>query len=150
MMYIIIILFLGLDLVSKYLIDKYLFVGESIEVINNFFSITYVKNTGAAWSIMSSNTWIVTVISILIIIGIIFYIYKYASKNKLEIVSLSMILGGALGNLIDRIMNGYVVDFLDFNLFGWDYPIFNLADTFIVIGVILYIIYTWRNKNGRN
>ena len=149
-MYIIIILFLGLDLISKYLVTKNMFVGESIKIINNFFSITYVKNTGAAWSILSSNTWIVTAISILIIIGIIFYIYKYASKNKLEVIALSMILGGAMGNLIDRIMNGYVVDFLDFNLFGWNYPIFNLADTFIVIGVILYIIYVWRNKDGRN
>ena len=86
--------------------------------------------------------------SLVIISFIIYYICKNKPKSNFEKISYSMILGGAIGNLIDRIIYGYVVDFLDFNVFGYDYPIFNLADSFILIGVILLVIWTWRCKDG--
>lgn len=142
------LLFLVLDIVSKVLVSKYIILEKSIKIINDFFYITYVRNTGAAWSMFSSKSILVLLVSSFIILGIILYIYNNRPKNKLEKVAYSMILGGAIGNFVDRIIYGYVIDFIDFKIFGYDYPIFNLADSFIVIGVILLVIYTWRCNNG--
>jgi len=140
------ILFL-IDIFSKYLITKLVIFGESITIINNFLNITYVKNTGAAWSILNNNTLIVTIISIIIISFLVWYIYiNSKNNNKFEKIGYSLVLGGALGNLFDRLVYGYVIDFIDINIFNYDYPIFNLADTFIVIGVILLFISMWRDK----
>lgn len=143
------ILFLIIDLLSKYIVSKTIAINESVVLINHFLNITYVKNTGAAWSILSSNTFLITIISIIIIVGIIFYIRKYSNQRKLEIIAYAMLLGGSIGNLFNRIINGYVIDFISINLFGWNYPIFNLADIFIVLGVMLYMVDTWRNQNDR-
>ena len=142
-MIILTIIFFMIDLLSKLIICNVLNVYESIPVINNFFNITYVNNTGVAWSMFAGNRILLSIISLFIIICIIMYIRK-KGLNMIERISYSMILGGAIGNLVDRIFLGYVIDFLDFNIFGYDYPIFNLADTFIVVGVILLLIGTWR------
>ena len=144
MMIILILIVLIIDICSKLLISKSLYVGESISVIDNFFSITYVKNTGAAWSMFSDKTYLIVIVSSIIILGLIWYVFKNRFDKKLEGIAYSLIIGGALGNFIDRIIYGYVVDFMDFKIFGYDFPIFNFADTFIVIGVILLVIYTWR------
>ena len=138
-----------LDMVSKYIVSKLLIVNESVMIIKNFFNITYVRNTGADFSIFSGNTFLVMVISFMIIMGIILYISKNKSSNKIEKISYSLILGGAIGNFIDRIIYGYVRDFIEIDIFGWDYPIFNLADVFVVVGVILLVIATWRGRNDR-
>ena len=139
-----------LDMVSKYIISRLLIVNESVMIIKNFFNITYVRNTGAAFSIFSGNTFLVMVISFMIIMGIILYISKNKPGNKIEKISYSLILGGAIGNFIDRIIYGYVRDFIEIDIFGWDYPIFNLADVFVVVGVILLVIATWRGRNDRD
>lgn len=138
-----------LDMVSKYIVSRLLIVNESVMIIKNFFNITYVRNTGAAFSIFSENTFLVMVISFMIIMGIILYISKNKPSNKIEKISYSLILGGAIGNFIDRIIYGYVRDFIEIDIFGWDYPIFNLADVFVVVGVILLVIATWRGRNDR-
>ena len=148
MMIILIIVFLILDIVSKLVISNLMVVNDSILVIKNFFYITYVKNTGAAWSIFSGETLGLIIVSLIIISFIIYYICKNKPSTKIEKIGYSMILGGSFGNLLDRIMYGYVIDFLDFNIFGYNYPIFNLADSFIFVGVMLIIIYTWRCENG--
>lgn len=147
-MIILTLIFLLLDIVSKVLVSKYIVLEKSIKIINDFFYITYVRNTGVAWSMFSSKTILVLLVSSFIILGIILYIYNNRPKNILEKVAYSMILGGAIGNFVDRIIYGYVIDFIDIKIFGYDYPIFNLADSFIVIGVILLVIYTWRCNNG--
>lgn len=147
-MIILTLIFLLLDIVSKVLVSKYIVLEKSIKIINDFFYITYVRNTGVAWSMFSSKTILVLLVSSFIILGIILYIYNNRPKNKLEKLAYSMILGGAIGNFVDRIIYGYVIDFIDIKIFGYDYPIFNLADSFIVIGVILLVIYTWRCNNG--
>ena len=139
-----------LDMVSKYIVSRLLIVNESVMVIKNFFNITYVRNTGAAFSIFSGNTFLVMIVSFIIIIGIILYISKNKPSNKMEKVAYSLILGGAIGNFIDRIIYGYVRDFIEIDIFGWDYPIFNLADVFVVVGVILLVIATWRGRNDRD
>jgi signal peptidase II len=143
-----IIVFLIIDIVSKLVISNLMNVYDSIIVIKNIFNITYVRNTGAAWSLFAGRTWLLIIVSLIIISFIIFYIYKNKPKNKFEMVGYSLVLGGAIGNFIDRIVYGYVIDFLDFNIFGYDYPIFNIADTFIVMGVIILCICTWRCNDG--
>lgn len=142
------IIFFLIDLISKKIITESLYIGESIKIIKNFFNITYVRNTGAAFSILSEYTWLLVIVSLFIIFLIVYYISKNKPKNKIEYISYSMILGGAIGNLYDRVVYGYVIDFLDFNLFGYSYPIFNLSDSFIFIGVILLIIHIWRRKDA--
>ena len=113
-------------------------------------TITNVRNTGVAWSLFDNQTLLVLIISTIVIIGIIIYIKKNKPNTNIEKISYSMILGGALGNLIERLVYSYVTDFIDIHIFGYNYPIFNLADTFIVIGAILLIIISWRNEYGKN
>ena len=147
-MIILTIIFLIIDIISKLVVSSLMNVYDSIVIIKNFFCITYVRNTGAAWSIFEGRVLGIIVVSLIKISFIVYYISKQKVKSKLEKIGYSLILGGALGNLLDRIIYGYVIDFLDFNIFGYDYPIFNLADSFIFVGVMLLIIYTWRYNDG--
>src|SRR5699024_8083776 len=87
------------------------------------------------------------IISIIVILTIFYYIRKNKVVDKLEITSFSLIIGGSLGNLFDRLLRGYVIDFLDFRFFGYNFTIFNLADVFIVVGVFLIIIKTSRKED---
>ena len=149
-MIILTILVILVDFFSKYMVSKLMTVNETINLIDNFFRITYVKNTGAAFSMFSNNTILVIIISVVVIGFLLFYIYKNKGNNKLENVSYAFILGGAISNLIDRLVYGYVIDFLDFEILSYNAPIFNLADTFIVIGVILFLINTLRSRYDGN
>ena len=149
-MWIMVSIFIIVDLCSKYVITKCLSLNEVIVIIRNFLNITHVRNTGVAFSMLPSSKYLVLGISFIIIVGIIYYLYKNKPKSNVEKVAYSLILGGAIGNFINRIFYGYVTDFIDIKIFSYDYPIFNLADTFIVIGVILLLIYTWRCKDGNN
>lgn len=135
------IILIVIDIVIKLIISNNLILNQSISVINNFFYITYVKNTGVAWSILSGKINLIIVITLAIIILLIIYIFNKKSYGVLEIISYSMLLSGSIGNLIDRIIYGYVIDYLDFNILGYDYPIFNFADICIVIGIILILIF---------
>ena len=140
--------FLVIDIISKLIVSNLMNVNDSIMIIKDFFYITYVRNTGAAWSIFAGETWLLIIVSLIIISFIILYIYKNKPKCMLEKIGYSMVLGGALGNFLDRIVYGYVIDFFDFYIFGYDYPIFNLADSFILIGVVILIVCTWRCNDG--
>lgn len=144
------IIFLAFDIFSKLIISKYISINENVPIIKNFLNITNVRNTGVAWSLFDNQTLLVLIISTIVIIGIIIYIKKNKPNTNIEKISYSMILGGALGNLIERLVYSYVTDFIDIHIFGYNYPIFNLADTFIVIGAILLIIISWRNEYGKN
>ncbi|MDY5727050.1 MAG: signal peptidase II [Erysipelotrichaceae bacterium] len=121
-----------------------------LEVIRGFFRITYTCNDGAAFSILKGKR----VFFIIMTIIVVFLIAYYLLKNKVywvEKYSLLLIISGAVGNLIDRIMYGYVIDFLDFIIFGYDFPVFNIADSFITIGAIgLIISILFLNKEGEN
>lgn len=140
------VIFLLLDVISKLLINKYISLNSSYKVINNFFYITKVYNDGASWSIMSGMQLILIIISILVLIGLLYYERKFI-KNRRNIIAFSLLYGGILGNLFNRIINGYVIDFLDFKIFSYDYPVFNLADTFIVIGIFLIIIAIFKKED---
>ena len=148
LMFLLTIVFLVVDIISKLVVSKLMDVFDSIVIIKDFFYITYVRNTGAAWSIFEGRVLGLIVVSLIIISFIIYYISKNSPKNKVEVVGYSLVLGGAFGNLLDRIIYGYVVDFLDFYIFGYDYPIFNLADSFIFVGVVILAICMWRCNDG--
>ena len=145
--YIIAFLFFLIDLVSKQIISHVIRLEQSVKVIHNFFYLTYVKNSGAAWSILKDQRMLLLIVSVLVL----FMINQYLKKEKIkknEYFVYGMIIGGIIGNLFDRIIYGSVIDFLDFKIFGYDYPIFNLADTFIVIGMILLIIINIKKETN--
>ena len=148
--YIIACLFFIIDLISKQIIMHLLNPDEIVKVINNFFYLTYVKNNGAAWSILKDQRILLLIVTVIVL----FLINKYMNKEKLNTIeefTYGMIIGGIIGNLFDRVFYGEVIDFLDFRLFGYNYPVFNLADTFIVIGIILLIIISFRKERyGKN
>lgn len=141
------IIFALLDQASKYSVINYL--NKDIEVINNFFYLIYTKNNGAAFSILTGKRLFLIIITLLIIGSLIYYIIKNEISSKIEILAFSLIIGGSLGNLIDRIIRGYVVDFISVKIFGYHFPIFNIADTLICIGVfILLIIQFWKERKS--
>jgi signal peptidase II len=112
-------------------------VFKSIKVIDNFFYITYVQNEGAAFGILKNSRWIFIALAIIAVIAIIRYIMSDKKIFMDETISYSLILGGIIGNLIDRILFGYVIDYADFYIFGYNFPIFNVADSCMVIGFII-------------
>lgn len=138
-------LLLTLDLVSKHLIDKSLgTVGASREIIHGFISFIYVHNSGAAWGIFSGRPIFLIIISIIVIaLFIAFYVLRLRKfKDKISLwlsVSLGFIAGGCFGNLIDRIAFGYVRDFINFDFMN--FPVFNVADICLTVGIILLFIY---------
>lgn len=141
--YIIALISLIIDQIVKILVSNYLILGQTTKIINNFFYLTYVQNTGAAFSILIGYRYILIIITLIFL----YYLYKYTKKqtnpNKIAILSHGLLLGGIIGNLIDRIIYGYVIDYLDFMIFNYNFPIFNLADTFIVIGCIILVINSY-------
>lgn len=114
---------------------------DTIKIIPNFFNIMYVRNTGAAFSIMENSRVLFIVIGMIAIYLIWRFFIKDKQLNNYYIVIYSMLIAGIIGNMIDRILYGYVIDYLSFNIFGYSFPIFNLADTFIVVSIIMLIIY---------
>mgnify|MGYP002288765285 FL=1 len=142
------IILLCIDQISKLLVVNLLTKTDSITIIKNFFYLTYINNDGAAFSILVGKRIFLILIAVLVIVMLIRYIKKNNIQNKLELVSISLIIGGSLGNLMDRVVRGYVIDFLDFKIFNYNFPIFNLADTFIVIGVILLLLKEIRKENN--
>lgn len=135
-----------IDFITKLIISNNLVMNSSVEIISNFFSLTYTHNYGGAWSIFNNNTSAITVISFIVIIGIIYCLLKNKVTKKIEVIGYSLLLGGAIGNFIDRIVYGYVIDFFDFYIFGYDFPIFNIADIGIVIGIILLLISVGKDE----
>ena len=151
--YLFIILFeVLLDQFSKQIVTAYLDLYQKVEVIPSFFNLTYVQNYGAGFSILEGQRFLFLFITIVAIIIFSYMLYKGKNSHIVYKTSLLLILGGTLGNFIDRIVHTYVVDFLDFIIFGYDFPVFNIADSFITIGVILLLIYTLfiEGKNGKN
>lgn len=128
-------IFFVLDRYTKYLITANMLQGQSIPLIQDFFHLTFIENSGAAFGIFRNRTWLLILITIVILGFLVYLAYTMARKNKWLLLSLGMITGGAIGNLIDRIRTGLVIDFLDFRGI-WDY-IFNVADIGVVVGVII-------------
>jgi len=139
--YIIALLAVLADQWTKWLIVKNMELGERITVIENFLYITSHRNRGAAWGILQGQMWFFYVITVIVIIAIIYYLKKSKMESQLFKFSLALMLGGAIGNFIDRVFRQEVVDFVHTYPFGYNFPIFNIADSALVIGVAILIIY---------
>ena len=134
----IVVSLVSLDQYTKSIILNYFELYESKTIIDGFFSLTYVQNFGAGFSIMQNARTTFLIITPICLIGFTYLFIK--SNDKLSKTALLLMISGTIGHFIDRIVRIYVVDFLDFIIFGWDFPIFNVADIFLTIGVCLYII----------
>jgi len=137
---------LFLDQLIKGLFAYFLEFGKSYEIINGFLNITLVKNTGAAFSMFSQNTIFLILFTIVCLLAIYHFIIKKSKLNKFECITYGVLFGGILGNFTDRVLNGYVIDYLHFIIGNYDFPIFNFADICIVVSVTLIIIDTFRRE----
>lgn len=138
------IIFILLDQATKYSVINYL--NKDIEIIEDFFYLIYTKNNGAAFSILTGRRIFLIIITLLIIGGLIYYIVKNKICSKIEILAFSLIIGGSFGNLIDRIVRGYVIDFISIKILGYNFPVFNIADSLICIGLFLLLIIQFRKE----
>ena len=129
-----------IDQIVKIIIRVKMPEGESINVIKGFFRITHIENTGAAWGGFSGFT-IVLIIITLLLLGIFIYLYRRIDFKNKKVFSISLVLviSGTIGNLIDRIFFQSVTDFLDFVIFGYDFPVFNIADILLVVGFAIFL-----------
>lgn len=134
----IVVSLVSLDQYTKSIILNYFELYQSKTIIDGFFSLTYVQNFGAGFSIMQNARTTFLILTPICLVGFTYLFIK--SNDKLSKAALLLMISGTIGNFIDRIVRIYVVDFLDFIIFGWDFPIFNVADIFLTIGVCLYII----------
>ncbi|MDO3409223.1 signal peptidase II [Saccharibacillus sp. CPCC 101409] len=130
---------------TKYLVATRMELREEIPIIGNFFVLTSHRNKGAAFGILQEKQWFFIVITLVVVAGIVWYLQRVKNAKgsaRLLPVALSLVLGGALGNFLDRIRMGEVVDFFLFNFGSYSFPIFNVADSCIVVGVALIILDT--------
>ena len=138
---------LVIDQITKYVVVNNIDLYEVKEVIPGILSWMYIRNTGAAWSILEGQMWFFYIITFAVVIAVIYIMQKYAKDNWLFSLGLSLILAGALGNFIDRLRLGYVVDMIRLDFMN--FPIFNVADISLSIGVaviILYVLLDEKNK----
>lgn len=130
-----------LDQLTKQIIDAYVPFKEQLSVIGQFFLITHVLNDGAAFSMLPGAQTLFIVITIFVVIGIVWYIERNRRTGRpLLLTAFALVLGGALGNFIDRVLYGHVIDFLQFNFGSYTFPIFNVADVGITVGVGLILL----------
>lgn len=133
----------SVDLYTKYLTESALRLGESVSVIPGFFDIHYARNTGGAWSMLDGG-WMQPIFLIISLAVSVYAIYTFVKEdNNLILLSITFILAGNFGNFYDRLKFKYVRDMLSFNIFGYDYPIFNFADVCLVIGFGILFLYIY-------
>lgn len=130
-----------LDRFSKFLAVEHLKEVKSIPVIENVLNFTYVENRGMAFGALQNARWVFMIATSLIIVAIVVIFIKYGGKSKLFDISLGLILGGGIGNMIDRIFLGYVIDFIDFCAFDFWTWVFNVADSAVTVGSIMFALY---------
>lgn len=143
------IAFVFLDQLSKFLLDKFLVLGKSYTIFDRFLYITKAYNDGISFSMLSGHKFLIILISIGIMAFLLFYMRKF-KQNMRNIIAFSLVFGGLIGNLIDRIIHGYVIDFIDFYIMNYNYPIFNLADSFICIGILMLLYAVVKGEDNEN
>ena len=131
-----------LDQITKYYISHMFIQGARKTIIDGFFYLTYVRNTGAGFSILQGQRWVFIVLTCIALPLFVYLYLKADPKHKLERFAYLLLIAGTIGNFIDRTLYGSVVDFLDFIIFGYDFPVFNVADICITVGVALYLLIT--------
>ncbi len=141
---IIVAVIVGLDQFFKNLIIEKVMFKSNIEIIKNFFYITYVENYGIAFGLFKNKNLFFLITNSIIILALFYIIYKYYNRNIFFTACLALIVGGAIGNLIDRLKYGYVIDYLQFTFFP---PVFNLADAAIVCGAVILSLLLFFDKS---
>ena len=139
---ILLVLIIFADQLSKWLVVALLQGKESVYVIPGVLRFTYVENDGAAFGMLDDHRWVFLVLSTVMIIALIFYIVKYKPSSKWVMTSLILIVGGGIGNMIDRLLLGYVIDFIDFCAFPqlWRW-VFNIADSAVCVGTFMLSLW---------
>ncbi|WP_405102335.1 signal peptidase II [Oceanobacillus sp. FSL H7-0719] len=140
--YLVALIVILIDQFTKWLVVANMEIGQRIPIIEDFFYLTSHRNSGAAWGILQGQMFFFYIITMIVIVVIVYYMQRYAKNNTLLAISLSLLLGGAIGNFIDRLFRQEVVDFASFIFGNYHFPIFNVADSALTIGVILVIIAT--------
>jgi signal peptidase II len=135
----IIISIVGLDQLTKWLAVIYLQGEPSFPLWKDVLHFTYVENPGMAFGMMQNNRWVFMVFSTVAIVGLAVYLFRFRPESRWMQVSLALIIGGGIGNMIDRVVLGYVIDFIDFTLI--DFAVFNVADSFVCVGAGMMIVY---------
>lgn len=130
------------DQASKLLVIRFLDKSHPFDIIPGVFRFSYVENRGAAFGMLDEHRWVFMIVSVVAIVAIFIYLWKFAPKSKFLTVGLSLVIGGGIGNMIDRVAYGYVVDFLDFCAFPtlWRW-VFNVADACVCVGAAIVMIY---------
>lgn len=127
------------DQLTKYMIVKSMEIGESIPIIGEILKITSHRNYGAAWGMLQNQMMFFYIITVIVLIALCYFYYKEAADNLLMQSGLMLIFAGAIGNFIDRLFRGNVVDFIDTKIINYDFPIFNVADSCLTIGVFILL-----------
>lgn len=134
-----IILLVLIDQLTKFLVINTIKGVETLPLIQDVFHLTYWENRGAAFGILQNQRVFFVILTILIVLAVVIFMIVKKPKSLMLCTSLTLLMGGAIGNFIDRALKGYVVDFLDFRLIN--FPIFNAADCFVVVGAVLLAVY---------
>ena len=148
--YIISLILLTLDQLVKLLVKSNFKLHEELELIPNFFSLHYLQNDGAAFSILQNKTYLLVIVAIICLSIMVYYIQKEKEFTRLSSISLGLILGGIIGNLLDRIIYKKVIDYLSFTFFTYSFPVFNIADIGITIGALLLIISSFKEEQHKS
>ena len=132
-----------LDQWTKWLVVQQMEIGERIPIIEPYIALLSHRNRGAAWGMLEGQMWLFYIVTVVVVVGILYYYHTHGKDQPLLKVSLMVLLGGAIGNFIDRLFRGEVVDFVDvlIPVINYDFPIFNVADAALTIGVVMMIIY---------
>ena len=144
--YILAVFVLGLDQWSKYLVRASMQMGESIPIIDSIFHLTYIENEGVAFGLFSRHTNIFVLVSILVLIGLLIFVWKESSQSLLLHYGAALVVSGALGNIIDRAMKASVTDMFDFRI----WPIFNIADIAVCVGFVLLVLYLFFSSEDKS
>lgn len=134
------ILIVGGDLLTKHIVSSSMQLGQSQEIIDNFFYFTYAHNTGIAWGMLAGHLWLFIIVALVAAVLMIIFFRRTRKEEVLTRFGLVLTFAGMIGNLVDRILLGYVRDFIDVVIFNYNFPIFNIADIAVVIGVALIIL----------
>jgi len=140
--YLVAIVIVAIDQVTKWFVEKNMELGERIIISDPTFALLSHRNRGAAWGMLEGQMWLFTIVTVIVVAGILYYFHKEAKGKPLFQISLMVLLGGTLGNFIDRLFRGEVVDFVDvlIPVIKYDFPIFNVADAALTIGVVMLVI----------
>lgn len=140
--YLVAVIIVALDQWTKWLVVNNMELGERIPLLDPTFALLSHRNRGAAWGMLEGQIWLFSIVTVIVIAGILYYFHKKANGKPLFQFSLMILLGGAIGNFIDRLYLGEVVDFIDvlIPIINYDFPIFNIADAALTIGVVMVMI----------